>query len=414
MSNLSVNNNMKQNNLKATMVAVAVALVVCATSLAGCGSNEKAGQDDSTDVAGTYARIEIPAAVRALEPDGKWYADTIYDAGDKVYYFAYVEDLPRSVIYVGDSVLLESSGIELFWPEEHGSRFGVATVGRSVMVDFADSKSVEQLATLVDKPSGFTRYRKTQVADFGNLVLYSHEVDYPDRTVTHGQEITRWLTNLMLVRNAPVQRQTIWPGYIVYRYDYGNGLPYRGNASDKEALADFLTHCYFDTVKADYGSNIEDYPAELYSNLSLRAVACNDRYVTYYLYTNDYLGGAHGYYTERLISYDPIHRQEIDWQYLFKPQSVEAVMRLVEAVAERSEEYNYWNACINGGLDVYDNQGELTDEKELPDIGLSREGVVFSFQPYEIACFAAGTMHFTVPYKALEPYLTDRARWCLQ
>ena len=44
---------------------------------------------------------------------------------------------------------------------------------------------------------------------------------------------------------------------------------------------------------------------------------------------------------------------------------------------------------------------------ELPDGVLTESGVVFSFQPYEIDCWAAGAYHFIVPYKQLMPYLTS-------
>ncbi|MDE7189745.1 MAG: RsiV family protein [Muribaculaceae bacterium] len=36
--------------------------------------------------------------------------------------------------------------------------------------------------------------------------------------------------------------------------------------------------------------------------------------------------------------------------------------------------------------------------------------MMFSFQPYEIDCWAAGAYHFIVPYKKLMPYLTSEAK----
>ena len=47
---------------------------------------------------------------------------------------------------------------------------------------------------------------------------------------------------------------------------------------------------------------------------------------------------------------------------------------------------------------------------ELPDGALTNDGVVFSFQPYEIDCWAAGAYHFIVPYKKLQPYLTPKVK----
>ena len=61
-----------------------------------------------------------------------------------------------------------------------------------------------------------------------------------------------------------------------------------------------------------------------------------------------------------------------------------------------------------------DNDGNLAAQYIPVNLGLGQDGVVFSFQPYSLSNFAAGAFHFTVPYKQLEPYFTDQAKWCLQ
>lgn len=43
-------------------------------------------------------------------------------------------------------------------------------------------------------------------------------------------------------------------------------------------------------------------------------------------------------------------------------------------------------------------------EFKLPETALTDKGVIFSFQPYEIDCWAAGAYHFIVPYSRLIPY----------
>lgn len=40
----------------------------------------------------------------------------------------------------------------------------------------------------------------------------------------------------------------------------------------------------------------------------------------------------------------------------------------------------------------------------------SKEGLVFVYQQYEIACYAAGMPAFTLPYEVVEPYLTEEAK----
>ena len=63
--------------------------------------------------------------------------------------------------------------------------------------------------------------------------------------------------------------------------------------------------------------------------------------------------------------------------------------------------------------DHKDEERYDAEEYFMPNPALSDEGVVFSYQPYEIAGFAAGMYHFTIPYNLLRDYLTDEAKWCI-
>jgi hypothetical protein len=89
------------------------------------------------------------------------------------------------------------------------------------------------------------------------------------------------------------------------------------------------------------------------------------------------------------------------------------VLALLLEEARRSPKYAKWNPDIEDYITNRDEDGNLIGGFTLPDPGLSENGIVFSFQPYAISCFAAGTFHFTIPYKRVLPYLTERARWCL-
>lgn len=47
---------------------------------------------------------------------------------------------------------------------------------------------------------------------------------------------------------------------------------------------------------------------------------------------------------------------------------------------------------------------------DLPEGALTESGIIYSFQPYEIDCWAAGVYHFVVPYSRIMPYFTARAK----
>ncbi len=85
---------------------------------------------------------------------------------------------------------------------------------------------------------------------------------------------------------------------------------------------------------------------------------------------------------------------------------------LVEEV-KKLPKYKEWHPNIEEFLCVGDENDQASGMRRLPQPGLSDKGVVFSFQPYTVSCYAAGTFHIMIPYEQLKPYLTERAKWCL-
>jgi hypothetical protein len=145
----------------------------------------------------------------------------------------------------------------------------------------------------------------------------------------------------------------------------------------------------------------------------LEAKVQNNRFVTYQQCTHDYYGGIHGFYTQRLISFDHVHQQEVDFNYLFLPQCKQKLLEILLEVAESYPKCKRRGVYIEGAVCVSDEDGNPTGELRFPQPGLSEKGVVFSFQPYEIDCFAGGAFHITIPYDKVKPFLTPRGKWCL-
>jgi hypothetical protein len=140
---------------------------------------------------------------------------------------------------------------------------------------------------------------------------------------------------------------------------------------------------------------------------------CNSRFVTFQECASDYGGGAHGLYSERLLSFDHVHNQEIDNSYLFKPGCEEELVNLLVEEAQKSPYYRISESSIREGVTNTDEDGNPVEGYTLPTPGLSEDGVVFSFQPYEISSFADGAFHFVIPYARVRHLLTNRAKRCL-
>ena len=135
--------------------------------------------------------------------------------------------------------------------------------------------------------------------------------------------------------------------------------------------------------------------------------------MTYQIANSGYGGGAHGWSTVELVSYDHVNRQEIDWKYLFKPGCEEQVLELLAKEAENDEDFLYHSANFWNGVQLTDNNHNPTGEMLLPQPSLTPAGVTVSFQPYSFDRYSSGCFHLTVPYNLLKPYLTNRAKHCI-
>lgn len=356
--------------------------------------------------------VEVPACVTNLIKGSEWTADTICTVNGKTYMYATENELRSYAIYTGNTLIADDPSLTYFERDDPNT-IEVMAGERTLIVDFKNPSSVEQLKTLSSPVlSGWERCRWDRTAEFCERVQNSLEIDYPTTSITNSDHVCKWIATVALgQKTGPIKLPLLVSTYL--NFEWKNRSGYHSKLNDRNAVADYIVKSYFDDVEEEFGRKNEDIPAALYSILSLRVRYFNSRYVTFQMFTNDYNGGMHGYYTDQLLSYDYVHHEEIGWKYLFKPRTEGSVLRQLEVIAETDEHYQKCQADIWDFIRQVDDDGNPTGKMLLPMPSLTPDGVVFSFQPYEISCFAAGCFHFTIPYNRLKPYLTDRAKWCI-
>lgn len=338
--------------------------------------------------------IDTLSSTKVFLNEDEWELDTIYMVDGKMLYVGYGSFSRTIVIYSDKGLLVEDPTLNCPWHcDEIFERCLISSIGKKLWLDFKDSASVAQLASWGKVHPDISRFRKDTLADFGRMVLLSLTVDFPKKSHEKTKEIDEWLMNI--------------------GYEYLDCEERLSLLNNKKQWVDVLARTYFRSEYREYAENDWEYPCSIYNVLDLRARTLTDKYATYQKYTHGYSGGAHGYYTERLVSYDFIHQEEINWNYLFKEQCEEDVWKLLCKVVYEDEKYR--KCWENEDLKkVRWRLNEAHKEIDEMEVGLGETGVVFSYQPYEIGGFADGTFHFNIPYQELMPYLTDKAKWCLK
>ena len=380
------------------------------------GSDDAVG--DTTE--NSEEEIEVPAFVRKWLNGTTCMAETICSAGGQTYYIAYADDNITHLIYDNSRVIVGGPMLMVRPVDSTDVKKCVVTMcDLSMAVDFGNRASVNRLSAFGAVLPRFTRYRLDTLTDIGCNVQFALEMDYPVGHGASAQRIKKWLVDHLFSSND-VGIGSL-PFYIINTRMGWERWKYKGDVNDYRRIASYAAAVYFSDKKDLYGINADRYPLALYLAISYRARVNNGRFVTYQELTNEYSDGIHGYYTERLLSYDTEHEREIDWDYLFKPGSTKKIEELFFSEALKDERFKgYLKGCQNGAdsLAVLRNHiegwiKEYTDSTatfRLPQPALGERGVVFSFQPYEIGCYADGAFHFTIPYPKLKPYLTERGR----
>ena len=327
---------------------------------------------------------------------------------------AYDDNGRTNVLYNKDRILVADPTLSILPYDKDKHLYHASVIGKDILVDFSDDKSLQGLSKLTVSLPDFTTTYYNASADFCERVHYSISVDFPRRSIAHSDAITKWLVEKIAdSEDINGELPPLNAFYINYAKRTNVGWRYDGDIHNHKRICKFASEVYFAFVKSDYSMNEMDIPLSLFSTLCLKSYVKNNRFVTYQQFTHGYYGGAHGYYTERLISYDHVHGQEVDYKYLFKDGNMKDIVDLLKEEAKKSPNYKIWEPNIDEYACVKDENDKPTGLLRLPQPGLSDEGVVFSFQPYEISCFAAGAFHFTIPYNKLRPYMTDTAKWCL-
>lgn len=194
-----------------------------------------------------------------------------------------------------------------------------------------------------------------------------------------------------------------------------NVKAYQGSLADGHRVVEHygragMKYLLHESAEIDHYStdmNDEQFTTFVHMNFQEK----NDQYYTYTTSAEFYLGGAHGSYGIKGTTVDAVTGQRI--REVVSPKKAKAMQRLLEdGVMEyfkdcdqpvKREELKDYLFLNNGPIPIPAQQPYLT-----------KDGVCFVYQQYEIAAYAVGLITFTIPYAKIAPYLSPAARRVLK
>jgi len=210
-------------------------------------------------------------------------------------------------------------------------------------------------------------------------------------------------SSLWLLPNAPDDKrneflhQHILKGMTsLYDMNFTANSPQEAFNQLSETLFAIYTRIHTDATPAE----VREWPAAYISenNISTEIVYNHNQLLTLGFWNYEYAGGAHGNYATTLITLDLQSRKPWTFNDVFASSKHPSInIALDKAVRHKYQ--------------IPDNESLMTvlTEETVPltqNIGLTSQGILFYYAPYEIAPFAVGEIKLFIPFSEVSEALT--------
>lgn len=165
------------------------------------------------------------------------------------------------------------------------------------------------------------------------------------------------------------------------------------------------------TLREASGDIDPEYVPGCYIHETLSYGYENDYFITIIDEQEEYLGGVHGVEYQGGATFSKSTGKRFD-ESMLKTGTSDFNQLLKEGMKRYFCETESVESMTDGELKDYLLGVDDLDNIPMPGMGiyLSAEGVVFTYQPYEVSYYAAGLPQFTVTYKDIKPFLTKAGK----
>ena len=211
--------------------------------------------------------------------------------------------------------------------------------------------------------------------------------------------------SISIVLDAPADTASLLARAIGEYVSESLGGSWEGSCVNFDGM---LNH-YVSVLSETYSDMFKELPADqarCLDETSVVKLAENDKYVTYFVTHDLYLGGAHGSQMLDGVTFRKCDGRRIGWD-VFTGRYDENFANLVKNGLKE-----YWQISSDKELKSY-----FLDENDFYSVPLpecaplfTEDGVRFVYNEYEIAAYASGRPSFTVPYSEIGDYMMVTAK----
>ena len=188
--------------------------------------------------------------------------------------------------------------------------------------------------------------------------------------------------------------ESLGSGY--YSEDNSKQGSYSGELSDGEKMADYYFNLKVNEYEADIPELGEDYPVDergpIEADTKISKVYESDKVISYNYFSNGYMGGAHGSTISTGVTFRKTDGRRVTWDMFSNNSQLQEIIKkgLKKYFNVKTDE-----ELLNCLLDISD-VAFIPMPVSAPVF--QKDGILFVYQQYEIAAYAAGQPSFVLPY----------------
>ncbi len=169
--------------------------------------------------------------------------------------------------------------------------------------------------------------------------------------------------------------------------------------SNMDSMAnDFLDS--FEEFRKEFPESHQKWSIE--RNITVENV--NDSIISLANHEFYYMGGAHPNSTISFINFDLNTGKAIELAYLFKPNYEQTLNKIGEEIFREKQKLKSTESLTEAGFWFDQGSFELNDNFLIKDSGL-----LFLFNPYEVAAYAVGKIDILIPYSDIKNLFKDNS-----
>lgn len=181
-----------------------------------------------------------------------------------------------------------------------------------------------------------------------------------------------------------------------------------GETDVKKSIDKYLSSSDYENIqKTEEVNEVPKDAAPLHlstTTISTQLKALNDNYLVYHI-TNYhyYAGAAHGLQVDRYLNYSLKYNDVLSFDKVFLPNVKDKIMEPIKQSLFSKYEVSNLKELGDKGINI-------EDLFVSHNFYLNSWGITFVYSPYEIGCYAMGTIEVTVPITDLKYYLTSQVK----